>query len=530
MRAHKISVFLFGLLLMASCGTSPPDLVIRNGLLIDGSGASGQIRDIAVSKGRISHIGPDLTGNGIEEIDATGLVVCPGFIDVHSHAEEGLLERTDNHNNILQGITTFVGGNCGDSPLDLKAFFEALKARGVTTNVACLVGHNRVRNEVMGMHAAEASTEELEAMKSLVRRAMQDGALGLSTGLLYPPGTFATPEEVLTLARVVAEYQGIYASHIRSEEQEVWKAVEEALRIGEEAGIRVEISHIKLAAEEHWGKADQYIELLSRARERGVRVMADQYPYRAGSATLENILPRWSLDGGREAFLERVSDPETRARVIQGILAGRLASTRGRNRGEIVYIARCEANPEYEGMNLVQICRQNGMEETPETAAEMAIRLLERGPVSAVNFLMDEEDVRTFLKDPFIMVSTDGGVTTLGLGVPHPRNYGSYPRLLGHYVREQRTLTLEEAITKSTSLPAGHMGFSDRGTVEIGKWADIVIFDPKTIIDKGTFQEPHQYPAGIVYVLVNGVVTVKDGRITRARAGQVIHGPSWAGE
>jgi len=181
-------------------------------------------------------------------------------------------------------------------------------------------------------------------------------------------------------------------------------------------------------------------------------------------------------------------------------------------------------------MNLIQICRQNGMEETPENAAEMAIRLLERGPVSAVNFLMDEEDVRTFLKDPFIMLSTDGGVTTFGLGVPHPRNYGSYPRLLGFYVREQGTLTMEEAIRKSTSLPAGHMEFSDRGIIEIGKWADIVVFDPKTIIDKGTFQEPHQYPTGIIYVLVNGVVTVKDGRITPARAGQIIYGPGWTGE
>jgi N-acyl-D-aspartate/D-glutamate deacylase len=528
MDIRKIILLAFVLLGVAACVDSRPELVIRNGLLIDGSGAPGIIADISIVGGRFAEIGADLAVTGVEEIDASGLVVCPGFIDVHSHAEDGLLEQSDNHNNIMQGITTFVGGNCGNSPLDFEAFFSALVKQGVTTNVACLVGHNTVRRQVMGMNDAEASTTDLEAMRQLVKRAMLNGATGLSTGLLFPPGTFATFEEVLALARVVAEYQGIYASHIRSEEQAVWSAVNEALRIGEEAEIRTEISHIKLAAEEHWDKANHYRDLLKEARERGIEVMADQYPYRAGSATLQNILPRWSLDGGREAFLKRAGHPETRERMIRGILEGRLASTRSSNRGEIVFIARCEANPEYEGKNLVQICSENGLEETPENAAEMAIRLLENGSVTAVNFLMNETDVRTFLKDPFIMVSTDGGLTDFGVGVPHPRNYGAYPRLLGHYVREEGLLTLEEAIRKSTSLPAKHMGFGARGTIEEGKWADVVIFDPDRIIDRGTFQQPHQYPDGITCVLVNGVVAVRNGQITKARAGQVIRGPGWA--
>jgi N-acyl-D-amino-acid deacylase len=507
-----------------------PGLIIRNGLVIDGSGSPGKVQDIAVSEGKIVEIGSSLPLRGNEEIDAIGLVVCPGFIDVHSHAEDGLLEQADNHNNILQGITTFVGGNCGDSPIDLDRFFDDLRAKGVTTNVACLIGHNRVRREVMGMRARGASEEEMESMKRLVRRAMESGALGLSTGLLYPPGTFSTYEEVLELAKVVGEYQGIYASHIRSEEQEVWKAVEEALRVGQEAGIRTQISHIKLAAEAHWGMAQHYSDLLSEARARGVRVMADQYPYRAGSATLQNILPRWSLDGGREAFLKRVSDPEDRERIIQGILEGRLASARGTNRGEIVFISRCRAHPEYEGKNLVQICRENGLEATPANAAEMAIRLLEDGPVSAVNFLMDEADVQTFLRDPHIMISTDGGVTRFGVGMPHPRNYGTYPRLLGHYVREKGILGLEDAIRKSTSLPAKQMGFSDRGSIALGNWADLVVFDPENIIDRATFQKPHQYPTGITYVIVNGIVTVKNGHITGARPGQVLRGPGWSDE
>ena len=530
MSRRTLILLAFVSLGVVSCHDPSPDLMIRNGLLIDGSGAPGMVADISIVGGRFADIGPDLPVTGTVEIDASGLVVCPGFIDVHSHAEDGLIERSHNHNNILQGITTFIGGNCGDSPLDLETFFNNLTAEGVTTNVACLVGHNSVRRQVMGMGSAEASTTDLEAMKQLVRRAMLNGAIGLSTGLLFPPGTFATSEEVLALAREVAEFQGVYASHIRSEEQAVWGAVIEALRIGEDAGIRTEISHIKLAAEEHWGMADKYRKVLSEARERDVKVMADQYPYRAGSATLNNILPRWSLEGGREAFLVRVGDPETRARIREAILEGRLASTRSSNRGEIVFIARCEANPEYEGKNLVQICRENGLDETPENAAEMAIRLLEQGPVLAVNFLMDEADVRTFLSDPFIMVSTDGGVTDFGVGVPHPRNYGTYPRLLGHYVREEGLLTFEEAIRKSTSLPAEHMGFVDRGTIEQGKWADVVIFNPETIIDRGTFQQPHQYPEGISYVLVNGVVTVENGQLSGARAGQIIRGPGWAGQ
>jgi len=530
MSAQRKLLILIVLLSLVSCSAPPADLVIRNGFVIDGTGASGVVQDVVIIDGRIRCLGADLNVKGLAEIDAGGLVVCPGFVDVHSHAEEGLLKQTDNHNNILQGITTLVGGNCGDSPIDLRSFFEDLRTQKITTNVACLVGHNRVRSEIKGMEATEASEEELESMKRLVRRAMLSGALGLSTGLLYPPGTFATFEEVLALTKVVAEYQGIYASHIRNEEQDVWQAVEEALKIGGEAGVRTEISHIKLAAEADWGKAAQYTEMLSQSRKRGIRVMADQYPYRAGSATLENILPRWSLDGGREAFLERASDPEIRARIIQGILAGRLASVRGINRGEIVFIARCSANPEYEGKNLVQICGENGMEETPESAAEMAIRLLEKGPVSAVNFLMDEADVRTFLRDPFIMVSTDGGVTNFGEGVPHPRNYGTYPRLLGHYVRETGVLSLEEAIRKATSLPSRHMGFVDRGTIELGSWADVIIFDSDRITDNATFQQPHQYPAGIAYVIVNGVVTVENGQITDARAGMVLRGPGWDGD
>jgi N-acyl-D-amino-acid deacylase len=374
----------------------------------------------------------------------------------------------------------------------------------------------------MGFRAAEASAPELKEMQGLVRVAMKSGALGLSTGLLYPPGTFASFEEVLALAQVVAEFDGLYASHIRNEEHQVWEAVDEVLRIGEGAGIRAQISHIKLAADVFWGQALKYRNLLADARKGGLRVRADQYPYPAGSATLENILPRWTLDGGREAFLERAKDPATRARIIQGILEGRLASARGVNRGEIVYIARCEAHPECEGKNLLQLCEEKGFEPTPENAAEMAIRLLEDGPVSAVNFLMSEEDVRTFLVDPEIMVSTDGGVTRYGEGVPHPRNYGTYPRLLGKYVREEGLLTLEEAIRKCTSLPASYMGFEGRGYLKPGNWADIVIFDPATIIDTATFQQPHQYPEGIRYVLVNGTVTVEGKELRGARGGKVL--------
>lgn len=522
---------LGSVVLVVSCTPGPganPDLVIRGGLVVDGTGAPGVEQDVAVAEGRIVAMGPELARSGRREIDARGLVVSPGFIDVHSHADRGLPSQPDNHNNIRQGITSVVTGNCGKSPVDLGDFFQDLERQGVTTNVAGLIGHNSVREDVMGMRDGEATLEELAAMEALVQRAMADGALGLSTGLLYPPGTFSTSEEVIALARVASRAGGLYASHIRSEEQAVWEAVEEAVRVGEEAQLSVQISHIKLAAEVHWGKADRYRGLLSAARERGVRVRADQYPYPAGSATLENILPRWSLDGGREAFLERAADPPTRRRIRQGILEGRLASTRGRNRGEIVFVARCPAHPECEGQNLVELCRRQGLDPTVENAAEMAIRLLEDGPVQAVNFLMNEDDVRAFLSDPDIMVSTDGGVARYGEGVPHPRNYGTYPRLLGHYVRDEKVLTLEEAVRKSTGLPAKQMGLEKRGTLAPGQWADIVVFDPESIIDTATFEEPHQYPVGIAYVIVNGAITVEDGTLTAARPGQILRGPGAA--
>lgn len=512
---------LLGLPLLCGCAAEA-DLLIRNALVVDGTGEPGRVEDVAVRQGRIFRMGPKLELRAAREIDAEGLVLSPGFIDVHSHADRGLLEQPDNHNNIRQGITTLVAGNCGHSPVDLEEFFSRLEELQTTTNVACLIGHNSVRREVMGMEAAEASPSQLQAMEALVRRAMEAGALGLSTGVLYPPGTFASSEEVIALARVAAAYGGIYASHIRNEEQEVWAAVEEALRVGEEAGIPVQISHIKLAAEIHWGQTDRYRSLLSQARTRGLRVWADQYPYPAGSATLENILPRWSLEGGREAFLARIRDPETRARIRREILQGRLASARGGNRGEAVFIARCPAHPDCEGKNLVQLAGQQGLPPTPESATEMALRLLEDGPVSAVNFLMDEADVRAFLQDPEILVCTDGGVTRYGEGVPHPRNYGTYPRLLGRYVRQEQVLTLEQAIRKSTALPAQVMGFQDRGRVEVGCWADLVLLDPEQILDRATFQDPHRYPEGIHWVLVNGQVTVENGRLTGARAGRIL--------
>jgi len=513
--------FLFVALLQIHCAQSRVDLLIRNGTVVDGSGKSGQVQNVAIKDGRIFSVGSeDLPA--IRVIDAGGLVVAPGFIDVHSHADRELLNQPDNHNNIRQGITTVVTGNCGHSPVDIDDFFKRLEAIGSTTNVAALVGHNSIRLAVMGSRAAEASEDELRQMEERIRSAMTAGALGLSTGLLYPPGTFASSEEVIALARVVKEFGGIYASHIRNEEHQVWQAVDEVLRIGEETGIRAQISHVKLAADAHWGKAVEYRSVLEEARNRGVLVRADQYPYTAGSATLENILPRWALDGGREAFLVRAKDPETRARMRQGIIEGRLASARGLNRAEIVYIARCRAHPECEGKNLAQLCEERGLSSSPENAAEVAISLLEDGSVSAVNFLMSEPDVRTFLQDPEIMISTDGSVTTLGEGVPHPRNYGTYPRLLGHYVREEKVLTLEEAVRKSTSLPASQMQLTDRGTLAVGNWADIVIFDPATIIDRATFEDPHQYPEGIHYVIVNGEVTVENDQITEARAGQIL--------
>lgn len=515
------------MLLLAACARGRADLVLRNGLVVDGTGQARSIGDTAVQAGRIQQIGAHLSVAGSREIDATGLVVAPGFVNVHSHSDRAILQDLSHHNMLLQGITTSVTGNCGMSPVDIGQFFADLTKTPPATNIAVLIGHNSVREAVMGRKDKEPKPEQLARMRELVAKGMRDGALGMSTGLFYAPGYFAKPPEIEALARVVAADKGIYTSHIRTELEGVFDAIDEALDIGRKTGIQVQISHLKIATDALWGQSARVLAMIENARRQGVVVREDLYPYTAWMSRLDSALPRWPLEGGRKAFLARLRNPSMRARIIRGTLEEWHAAD-GKNRAQLFMVAQYPPNPAYEGKTLTDIAQSLGKTPTPQNGAETLLQLLEKTDDAwVVGFLMNEADVEAFLRDPYTMVCTDGWGQVFGSGVPHPRNYGTYPRVLARYVRERQTLSLEQAIHKMTALPAETFGIHDWGALRAGAAADIVVFNPATIKDNATYQKPHQYPSGIRYVLVNGKMAAEDGRVTSERAGQVIRGPGY---
>lgn len=527
------------------------DLVIRDGIVVDGTGSPWFKNDIGVKEGKIARIGK-IKEKGEIEIDATGRVVSPGFIDLHNHSDITILAYPDAESYIMQGVTTAVVGNCGLSmaPVNpdnvdllkmylspflakgfdygwdwrtLGEFYEKVEKEGTAMNLVPLVGQGTVRLAVKGFEPGEASKEELEEMKRLVAQSMEEGAFGMSTGLIYPPGSYAKTEEIIELAKVVAEYGGIYTTHMRNESKHLIEAVEEAIRIGERAGIPVEISHHKASGKPNWGKIYATLRLMERARKRGVEVHCDVYPYTAGSTTITALLPNWALEGGVHKMIERLRDKEIRERIRKeiedDIMEGenflKAAGWDG------ILISQCRVK-EYEGKTLEEILRERGTFDNPyEGLFDWLIEI--KGDAAMVLFLMDEEDVKHVLSNPLSSVISDSWVTApYAGGKPHPRAYGTFPRVLGKYVREEKLLSLEEAIRKMTSQPAGKVRLKGRGLIKEGFWADLVIFDPETIVDKATYQDPHQYPEGIDYVIVNGQITVDHNKLTGKRAGEVI--------
>jgi N-acyl-D-amino-acid deacylase len=533
------------------------DLIIRGGRVVDGAGNPWYRGDVAVSNGKITSIGK-LAGLEAERvIDAGGLVVAPGFIDAHSHSNGTTLYYRQMESNVMQGMTTVVAGQCGSSSApvnpDLRQEMEERLARilppevelkitwttfdeylkeeekeGLGANIAHNVGHGALRVAAMGYEARDPTQGELERMKELTAEAMEAGAYGLSTGLIYPPGIFAKTEEIIELARVAARYGGIYDTHIRGEGKTLMKALEEAITIGEEAGIPVHISHHKAANKEVWGRSTDTLAMMEEARERGVDITADQYPYRAGSTGLATLLPPWAHEGGMERLLERLRDPELRRRMRENIEEGLPGweNFAGELGWENIYVTRVitDENKHLEGKNLREI--REAREEPDECTSLFDLLLEEEGAAGMIIFSMDEGDVRRIMSHHLQMVGTDSGSSsTTGFmrrGKPHPRGFGSYPKILGRYVRELGVLRLEDAIRKMTSMPAQRFGILDRGLIRPGMWADITVFNPDTVIDKATYQNPHQYPDGIEYVIVNGVVTVDKGVYTGALAGKTL--------
>ena len=495
------------------------DLVIRNGRVVDGTGNPAWFADIAVRAGRIVRVG-QVNGEAKEEIEARGLMVAPGFIDVHTHADE-LAEMPRAENFVRMGVTTVVAGNCGSSTLDFKRFFREIEATNVAINIACLVGHNSVRSRAMGGDFNRAPTpEEMQRMKELLKTAMEEGAAGLSTGLIYLPGVFAQTDEIVELAKVIAPYGGIYASHMRHEDAEIFKALDEVFRVAREAGVRAEVSHIKLSGPAAWGQADKVLECLERARAEGLDITQDQYTYTASSTGISQLIPETARDGGQAKFVERARDPAQRAKIAAEM--EKHLFSRGRTNFAYAVIASCRSHPALNGLNLVQAAQKLRGGDTLADQIETILDLQAAGGASGVFHGMSEADLQVFLRHPNTMAASDSGLRKFGVGVPHPRGYGNNARVLARYVRELKVLRLEDAVRKMTSLPATTFRLKDRGLIREGCWADLALFDPGKVQDRATYEDPHQYPAGIPWVIVNGVVVIRNGEHTGAKAGKAL--------
>jgi N-acyl-D-amino-acid deacylase len=504
------------------------DLIIKNGRIIDGSGNPWYSADVGIQGGRIVAIGRLDTTQSRRVLDARGMIVAPGFIDVHTHSEGGIRRTPTADNFAFDGVTSIVTGNCGGSAAAIDSFFIALRHDGISVNLATLVGHNTVRREVMGNAQRDPSAEEQLAMEALVEKAMQQGAVGLSTGLIYTPGIYAKTPEVIALARAAAKYNGIYASHIRNEGNDeqggVFAAITEAIDVGRAAGMPVEISHFKVSSKKLWGRSKQTIALIEKARSEGIDVTVDQYPYTASSTSLSVLLPSWALADGDSAVKMRLNDPNIRRKIREQI-RHTIVDRNGRYRLDYAYVSRCQWDSTLNGKNISQINRLWKRKGTLNNEIQTVLDMVEKGGAGMVYHTMSEEDVRRIMKYPYSMVGSDAGVIQFGSGVPHPRGYGSNARVLAEYVRNKKVLRIEEAIRKMTSFPAQRFRLSERGLIRPGTWADIVVFDEKTIADKATFQNPHAYSEGFAYVLVNGETVLDHGKHTGARPGTMLLGP-----
>ena len=510
----KLIPVFFVLLFYYACNIPEYDVVITGGTIYDGQGGEPYISDIAVKDGRIVRAG-SFEGQGKTVIDATGLIVAPGFIDMHTHIDRGIVkpERSAVKNYLTQGVTTVVTGNCGSGTFAVANYFAHLDSIGIGPNVVHLIGHGTVRRQVMGMADKAANADELAAMTELVVRGMEQGAVGMSSGLFYAPGSYASVTELTALAKAVGRYKGIYASHIRDESNYnigLEAAIAEAIAVGEQAGVPVQISHIKALGAPVWGKAPEVCALIEAARERGVKVMADQYPYTASSTSLSAaVIPRWAQEGGK--LPERLASPDIRQR-IEAEMAENIARRGG---PESLLIVSYAPNHNYDGLSLGAISEQMGM-----SPVATAIALISEGHPSIVSFNMQEEDLAYFMQQEYVMTSSDGSVQVPGAGVPHPRSYGTFPRKIRKYVIEDSLITMAGAIRAATYLPARMLGLADRGVIEAGNVADIVIFEPATISDAATFRDPHQYSRGIAWLLVNGEVVIANGVYNGKLAGK----------
>ena len=520
------SVTLLALLLPSFGNSQDYDLIIRGGKVVDGSGNPWYRADIAIKNDRIAEIGQLSNHEANRVIDAHGLVVAPGFIDPHTHALRGIFEVPNAESALLQGVTTLTEGNDGSSPYPIDRHYADIDNLRISPNWAVFVGQGTIRQRVIGFGLRKATPDEMERMKQMVRDAMEQGALGISTGLFYVPGSFTSTEEVIELSKVAAEYNGIYISHIREEAAQLIDSVQETIRIGEEADIPVQITHHKVIGVENWGASIESLRLVDEARKRGVDVTIDQYPYTASQTSINALIPQWAQAGGREEMLSRINSAETYSTIKNEVVA-KILYDRGGGDPKNVFISRNSWDPDMAGKNLAELAIDAGLEPTPENAADVVFDIIRGGGATAVYHAIGPEDVDRIMQHPATAIGSDGPVGVFGEGAPHPRQYGTFARVLGLYVRERKILSLEEAIRKMSSQSARRLGIHDRGLITKGYFADIAIFDPDEIIDKATFENPHQYAIGTKFVLVNGTVVVENGQHTGARPGRILHGPGY---
>ena len=523
------------------------DILVKNGRIFDGTGSAPYVADVAAAGGEIVAIG-QLEGDAAKVVDADGLAVSPGFIDLHTHSDMSFLLDPTAQSKVRQGVTLELAGNCGSSfcaPLqgaakellesrvsmytddfetpwaDFGGYLDAVESAGATLNLAAQVGHGTVRSCVVGLENRAPDGDELDMMKGLVAESLDAGAMGLSTGLFYAPGNYARLEEVIELAEVAAQRGKLYSTHMRDEGSHsvgLFVALSEAIEIGRRTGVRVEVSHVKCMGPSVWGRAEDVLHRLEDACGEGIDIAGDQYPYAAGSTSITGALfPRWALDGGRDATLKLMADPNMRQCLLTDIDD---IYTRNRN-PESVVMARFAPDSHYEGMNMLEIAEELGC-----TPSEAPLNLYEKGDGSVIVHMMQEEDVETIAGHPLISVCSDGSsLSTEGIlaaGRPHPRSYGTNPRFLARYVRDREVVSLQEAVRKMTTLPASRLGLSRRGRIAPGFAADLVVFDPENVSDTATFESPHSYAAGIPHVAVNGVLVIEHGDFTGQTPGKVI--------
>ena len=501
------------------------DVVIHHARIVDGAGDPWFYGDIGIRGDTIAAIGQFDNAQAATNIDAKGLVVAPGFIDIHTHARRGIFLDPTAQNYIRQGVTTILEGNDGSSPLPLAPFFEKLSAAPLAVNFGSFVGQGSIRQQVTGLENRKATADEIGKMKELARQAMREGAFGLSSGLFYVPGNFTPTEEVIEIAKVVGGMGGMYISHMRDEAAGVTDSVRETIRIGEEGGLPTQVTHHKIIGKGNWGKSVDTLKLIEEARARGVDATIDQYPYTASSTGTAALFPQWSLAGGPKALLERLAAPEQRTR-IKTVIIDRILTDRGGGDPKNVVMAGCSFDPALAGKSLAQITADRGRPVTVENAAETAIEIQQKGGCAAVYHAIGEDDVVRILRSPYTMIGSDGEVPEFGKGAPHPRSYGTFARVLARYVRDQKAITLEDAVHKMSGYTAQRLKLYDRGLLRPGLKADVVIFDPAKVRDTADFPNPHQYAEGFSYVIVNGKPVIASGKLTGERPGRVLYGPA----